>query len=147
MTAGYIDGSCRIRWLYLIHIYIYVDDGYYYYSLFHLLIVSKSATKLDRQRRIDGKAFLSLSQSVSLVQSLLPIVCERTPLWSHNSSRLVFFSIHSVSSRKRRGEGGGESGGDDPRSDRLSYFFLGPFSLSFLFGYISSSCSTLSCLQ
>jgi hypothetical protein len=109
--------------------------------------VSKSATKLDRQRRIDGKAFLSLSQSVSLVQSLLPIVCERTPLWSHNSSRLVFFSIHSVSSRKRRGEGGGESGGDDPRSDRLSYFFLGPFSLSFLFGYISSSCSTLSCLQ
>lgn len=131
------------------YIYIYVDDGYYYYSLFHLLIVSKSATKLDRQRRIDGKAF-SLSP-VSLVQSL-PIVCERTPLWSHNSSRLVFFrfiQFHLAKDEK-------EEEANPAAMIRVlmivcHIFFLGPFSLSLFFLAIYPAAAvvllSLSCLQ
>ena len=63
------------------------DDGYYY-SLFHLLIVSKYATKLDTDREESTESF-------SLVQSA--VVCERTPLWSQNSSRLVFFDSFCIS--------------------------------------------------
>ncbi len=89
-----------------------------------------------------GKLFSLSLQSLSSPVAAAHSVWKDPPLVPQLLPSGIF-SIHSVSSRKRR-EGGGESGGDDPRSDRLSYFFLGPFSLSVLFGYISSSCSTLS---